>query len=153
MKQLLLVCHTPSTNTQSMASQLLAGAQAEADGQGQVLSLEPGQCTAQDIMAADAVVILTTENLGYMAGTTKDLFDRTFYDLETQTEGLSYALIVRAGLDGTGCTKAVESICGGLNWRPVRPRLLCKGDWKPAFSKQCYELGQLMMSSLIMGII
>ncbi|HCH23520.1 MAG TPA: flavodoxin [Oceanospirillaceae bacterium] len=153
MKQLLLICHTPSANTQVMAAQLLAGAQAEATENSQVRMLTPTQCGAEDLLNADALVFLTTENLGYMAGTTKDLFDRTFYDLEGPTQGLSYALVVRAGLDGTGATRAVESICGGLNWKPIQARLLCHGQWRDDFGQQCYELGQMMMASMDMGII
>ena len=153
MKQLLLVCHAPSANTQTMAEQLLAGAQAEATENSQVRMLTPAECVAEDLLKADAVVILTTENLGYMAGTTKDLFDRTFYDLEDPTQSLSYALVIRAGLDGTGATRAVESICGGLNWKPAQERLLCHGAWKEEFGQQCYELGQMMMASMDMGII
>jgi hypothetical protein len=152
-KQLLLVCHTPSTNTMHMAEQLLAGARAEAEDICQVSMLTPGQCQTDHLLAADAVVFLTTENLGYMAGSTKDLFDRTFYSLEGRKQGLSYALVVRAGLDGTGCTRAVESICSGLGWQPVQERLLCKGPWQEEFSEQCYQLGQVMMASMAMGII
>ena len=153
MKQLLLVCHTPSANTQAMAQQLLAGAQAEATENSQVSMLTPTECAAEDLLHADAVVFLTTENLGYMAGTTKDLFDRTFYTLEGSTQGLSYALVIRAGLDGTGATRAIESICSGLNWKPVQERLLCHGQWQDEFGQQCYELGQMMMVSMDMGII
>ena len=104
-------------------------------------------------MAADALILLTTENLGYMAGTTKDMFDRIYYDVIDATEGLPYALVIRAGLDGTGCTRAVESICSGLRWRIAQPRVLCQGDWQETFNEDCYQLGQLMAASLALGII
>ncbi|MDP6190401.1 MAG: flavodoxin family protein [Gammaproteobacteria bacterium] len=152
-KQLLIVGHTPSANTQSMARQLLAGAQAAEETDITIRQLSPGECQTEDILAADALILLTTENLGYMAGTTKDMFDRIYYDVIDATEGLPYALVIRAGLDGTGCTRAVESICSGLRWRIARPRVLCQGGWQETFNQDCYQLGQLMAASLALGII
>lgn len=77
-KNLLVIVHAPSENTQRMADAVLSGAysvNAEAEGVNvhiNVLSATKTQST--DILAADAIVIGTTENLGYMAGLTKDLF-------------------------------------------------------------------------------
>ncbi|MDP6969079.1 MAG: flavodoxin family protein [Gammaproteobacteria bacterium] len=152
-KQLLIISHTPSVNTQCMAQHLLAGAKDAKETQVGIRQLSPAKCHAKDILAADALILLTTENLGYMAGATKDLFDRTYYDVIEATQGLPYALVVRAGLDGTGCTRAVESICSGLRWRIAQKRLLCRGDWQDDFNQDCYELGQLMTVSLALGVI
>ena len=116
------------------------------------LIVAPLDCQPNQLLDADAVIILTTENLGYIAGTTKDWFDRVYYPVLELKQGLPYALVIRAGLDGTGTKRAVGSICTGLHWNLVQPVLLCKGDWQDTFNDQCFELGQYMAAGLDLGM-
>jgi multimeric flavodoxin WrbA len=151
-KKLLIVAHQPSSNTQQMVAALISGsAAAEADNVS-TLIVAPLDCQPNQLLDADAVIILTTENLGYMAGTTKDWFDRVYYPVLELQQGLPYALVIRAGLDGTGTKRAVGSICTGLHWNLVQPVLLCKGDWQDTFNDQCFELGQYMAAGLDLGM-
>jgi len=115
--------------------------------------VRPLEAGADDVLACDAVVLGTTENLGYMSGALKDFFDRTYYRVIDKTDALPYALYVRAGLDGTGTRRAVESICSGLAWKPVREPLICRGEWRDEFLEQCEELGLHMAASLDLGIV
>ena len=112
-KKLLIVAHQPSANTQQMLEACMAGSRAADTENVEVLIVAPLDCQAKQLLDADAVVILTTENLGYMAGATKDWFDRVYYPVLELKQGLPYALIIRAGIDGTGTQRAVESICTG----------------------------------------
>lgn len=156
-KNLLVIVHAPSENTQRMADAVLSGAysvNAEAEDVSvhiNVLSATKTQST--DILAADAIVIGTTENLGYMAGLTKDLFDRTYNDCLDQTQGKPFTFYIRAGHDGTGTRRALETITTGLRWRQVYEPLICKGDFKESFIDDCKELGMTMAASLESGII
>ena len=61
----------------------------------------PQDATASDVMPADGLLLLTTENIGYMAGLTKDFFDRSYDDLLEQKPGLPVATLIWVGLDGT----------------------------------------------------
>ncbi len=106
-----------------------------------------------DIISSHAIIIGTTENLGYMAGLTKDVFDRCFYPCLEKTEGLPFAFYVRAGHDGTGTRRAIESVTTGLRWRMAQEPLICRGDFQLAFIDQCEELGLSMAASLDAGII
>lgn len=99
-KKLLLVAHQPSTNTQSMVSAFVAGSHAAQADQVCLSIVAPLECQPEQLLQADAVIILTTENLGYMAGATKDWFDRVYYPVLELKQGLPYALVIRAGLDG-----------------------------------------------------
>ena len=95
-----------------------------------------------------AIILGTPENLGYMSGALKDFFDRCYYPLLEKTEGLPYALFIRAGSDGTGTRRAVESIATGLRWRKAREPLICRGPWREEFVDEARELGALMAASL-----
>ncbi len=86
-KNLWLICHTPSPNTKAMADALLAGAKNATEGVCVHIN-SPWDNHAEQLQTADAIIILTTENLGYMAGATKDWFDRIFYPLEMAKSGL-----------------------------------------------------------------
>ncbi len=98
-----------------------------------IIRKQPLDTTAEDIIAANGVLIATTENIGYMAGLTKDVFDRTYNALLDVTAGKPVAVYIRAGLDGTGSRKAMESILTGLRWRLMRDVLICHGKWDDHF--------------------
>lgn len=151
-KRLLVVAHAPSPNTRRMRDAILEGARApEIDGV-EARALGAFETQSADIVAADGVVLLTPENLGYMSGALKDFFDRCYYSCLDRTEGLAYALCVRAGGDGTGTQRGVERIVTGLRWRAIRDPLICRGDWREDFVGQCRELGMLMAAGLEAGI-
>lgn len=152
-KKLLIVAHQPSANTQQMLDACIAGSKAAETDNVEVFIVAPLDCQPDQLLDADAVIILTTENLGYMAGATKDWFDRVYYPVLELKQGLPFALVIRAGLDGTGTKRAIASICTGLHWNLAQPVLVCKGQWQPAFTDQCFELGQYMAASLDLGII
>jgi multimeric flavodoxin WrbA len=153
IRRLLVVAHDPSPNTRRMVEAVLYGAEHEDVDRVETRHVRPLEAGPDDVLACDAIVLGTTENLGYMSGALKDFFDRTYYRVIERTEGLPYALYVRAGMDGTGTRRAVESICTGLSWRPVQEPLICRGEWRDAFLEQCEELGLYMAASLDTDII
>ena len=114
--------------------------------------MSPFEAGPAEVKAADAVILGTTENLGYMSGALKDFFDRIYYPCLEETQGLSYALYIRAGHDGTGTKRAVESITTGLRWRPAQEPLICRGAYQESFAEDCRELGMLMAAGLEAGM-
>ena len=152
-KRLLIVAHNPSPNTRKLAEAALRGAR-HADINGvEARLIPPLETGADDVLQADAIILGTTENFGYMSGALKDFFDRIYYPCLEHTEAMPYALYIRAGLDGTGTRRAVESIVGGMKWKPVQPANILLGDYRDEFEQQTEELGTLMAASLEAGII
>jgi len=152
MKRLLVVAHVPSPNTTRLRDAVLAGARhAEIDGV-EVVARTPFEAGPDDVLAADAIILGTTENLGYMSGALKDFFDRTYYPVLEAAQGKPYALYIRAGMDGTGTRRGVETIITGLRWRAVQDPLICRGDWNEEFLGQCEELGMAVAAGLEAGV-
>jgi len=87
-----------------------------------------------------------------MSGALKDFFDRTYYVVIEKSEGLPYCLYVRAGHDGTGTRRGVETIVTGLRWRAVQEPLICRGAWQDRFADDCRDLGMAMAAGLEAGI-
>jgi len=151
-KRLLIIAHAPSPNTLKLRDAVADGAgQAEAVGV-QIIVKSPFATGPDDVLAAQAVILGTTENLGYMSGALKDFFDRCYYPVLEKTQGLPYALYIRAGHDGTGTRRGVETITTGLRWRAVQEPLLCRGDFREAFVDDCRELGMAMAAGLEAGV-
>ncbi len=151
-KRLLIVAHVPSANTARLRDAVLAGAASPEIENVEVLAKTPFETEPADVMAAGALILGTTENLGYMSGALKDFFDRCYYPCLEKTQGLPYALYIRAGHDGTGTRRAVESITTGLRWRPVQEPLILRGDWQDDFAARCEELGMALAAGLEAGV-
>ncbi|HCV62082.1 MAG TPA: flavodoxin, partial [Alphaproteobacteria bacterium] len=61
-------------------------------------------------------------------------------------------LYIRAGLDGTGTRRALESIFTGLGWRLVAPPLVLHGEWQATYPEQVAELGLGLALGVEMGV-
>ncbi len=151
-KRLLIVGHVPSPNTQALRDAVTEGARDPEIENIDVIAQSPFGTGTRDVLAADAIILGTTENLGYMSGAMKDFFDRVYYPVLEEKQGLPYALYVRAGLDGTGTIRAIDSVTTGLRWKAVRDPLWLKGEWDAAFIDQAKELGTLVAAGLDAGV-
>ncbi len=152
-KHLLIVAHNPSANTQKLVDASLRGARHEDIAGVEVKHIPPLQAGPADVLWADAIILGTTENFGYMSGALKDFFDRIYYPCLEQTEAMPYAAYIRAGLDGTGTRIAIGKITAGLKWKAVQEPMILHGEYRSQFEDQCEELGMLMAASLESGII
>ncbi len=150
-KTLLIIAHAPSPNTQKLAQVAFNGAN-HPDIDINVILKSPQDTQPKDVLAADAILIGTTENLAYMAGLTKDFFDRCYYPALEKKQGLALAVYIRAGQDGTGTKRALQTITTGLRWQWVQEALILKGDWQDDFTAQVEALAMTLAAGLETGI-
>lgn len=148
-KTLLFIAHSPSPNTALLRDRACQAITAETDIH--LITRSPFEATAEDAIAADAVLIGTTENIGYMAGATKDFFDRAYNPMLEITAGKPAAVYIRAGLDGTGSRRALESIITGLRWRLAAPVLTLHGTWQDHYPDEAAALGLGLAAGIEMG--
>jgi len=151
-KHLLITAHVPSPNTKALGDAALRGASSDDAGSVAVRYLSPFDVTAIDLLNADGLILGTTENIGYMAGATKDMFDRCYNDWLGHTEALPVAFYIRAGLDGTATKNALMGICGAQKWRLIAEPLILHGDWSSGFENQVEDMALAMAAGLDAGI-
>ena len=150
-KTLLIVAHAPSKNTEKLAQAASDGAN-HPDININVILKSPQDTQPEDILLADALLLGTTENLAYMAGLTKDFFDRCYYPVLEKKQGMPFALYIRAGHDGTGTKLAMQIIITGLRWNQVQEALILQGDWQDDFVEQVQELAMTLAAGVEAGI-
>ena len=135
-----------------MAEAILCGASSdEVDGV-ETRLLRAGDAGPEDLLWADALILGTPENFGYMSGAMKDFLDRTYYPCEGKVESLPYAIFISAGNDGSGALNSIERIAKGYPLRAVQKPIIARGDTSDAVLVSCEELGMAMAAGLEMGV-
>jgi multimeric flavodoxin WrbA len=151
-RHLLVVYHSRSGGTQTLADAVIAGATSEEIDDVEVRVRRAFDATADDVRWCDGLVLGTPENFGYMSGALKDFFERIYYDLLEETRGLPYALFVKGGHDGEGAIRSVEKITTGLAWKAALAPVLVVGAIDDAGVERCHELGITFAAGLEAGV-
>ncbi len=153
MKHLLIVFHSQSGNTEKMANAVLHGARAEEIEDVEVRMLRAFDAGVDDLLWAEALILGTPENFGYMSGGMKDFLDRTFYPCEGKLEGIPYAIFISASNDGTGAVNAIERIANGYAFRRIQQPLIARGEITAEHLQKCGELGMAVAAGLEIGAL
>jgi multimeric flavodoxin WrbA len=162
MKTLLVVYHSMTGGTEQMARALVAGAATETGVDTRLLHASAAGPT--DVLAADAYVFATPENLAAVSGQLKDFFDRCYYPALDRINGRPYAVLVCAGSDGQNALRQIERIATGWRLRRVAEAVIvCTHAQTPeeilapkniaaADLDRCRELGAALATGLGMGM-
>lgn len=160
--QLLIVYHTLTQGTLQMAQAACDGALAEGGVDVRLLHAQATQ--PSDVLAANAYVFATPENLAAMSGMMKDFFDRCYYPVLNRINGRAYASLVCAGSDGHGAARQIERIATGWRLKPVaEPLIICTHAQTPEAIlaakhipdtdlQRCRELGAALAAGLALGV-
>ena len=150
MKTLLVVYHTHGVKTEAMAEAVARGAASEPGVR--VVVKRCAEARPEDVLAADALILGTPENFGYIAGMMKDFLERVFYPCEGKVNGRPYALFVGAGLDGSGAVASVERIVTGLRLEKKAEPIIGLRELTPEVLARCEELGAAFAAALALGV-
>ena len=112
-------------------------------------------------MTADAFLVGTSANFGYMSGALKHFFDCFFLDLggALDDDGTTsvrpggkrpFGMWVHGRYDTTGAVRSVQSIAGALPWTQAAPVLEVTGEVGPDETDAAYELGATV-AAVLMG--
>jgi len=158
VKTLLIVYHTGGVKTGLMAEAVERGARAAlaeagAGGEVRVVRKRCAEAGADDVLAADALVLGTPENFGYMSGMMKDFLERVFYACEGHIEGRAWALFVGAGQDGAGAVSSVERIVTGLRLKKAAEPVIGLRELTPEVLARCEALGGALAAGLAAGVL
>jgi multimeric flavodoxin WrbA len=141
MARLLIVHHTVSPATRELLDAVLDGARTD-DIEGVRTQVKAAlAATLPDLLEADAVILGTPANIGYMSGALKHFFDTVYYPAQADTRGLPYSLYVHGDNDASGAVRSVESIAKGMGWSRRRPPVEVTGRPGAPAREACWELG------------
>ncbi|MFB8763095.1 flavodoxin family protein [Nocardiopsis alba] len=141
MARLLIVHHTVSPATAELLDAVLDGARND-DIEGVRTQVKAAlAATPTDLLEADAVVLGTPANIGYMSGALKHFFDTVYYTVQADHRGMPYALYVHGDNDTSGAVRSVEAIAEGMGWERHRPPVTVVGRPGVEAREACWELG------------
>jgi len=159
---LLIVYHSRTGGTEQMALAARRGAQRADDLQ--VRLLHACDAGPDDLLAAQAYLFATPENLAAIAGQMKEFFDRCYYPVLGQIDARPYGLLVCAGSDGSNAVRQVERIATGWRLRKIAesliicthaqtPEAILAGKTIPRHDLQrCEDFGETLGQGLVMGL-
>lgn len=148
-RRLLVVHHTPSPGMQAMLEAVLAGARDEQIEGVEVVVRPALTAGAVDALEADAYLLGTPANIGYMSGALKHFFDQIYYPCLKETTARPYALYVHGNEGLEGAVRAVGAIASALQWKPVVPPLEVLGQPDKAALEAGRELGAVLAATIM----
>ncbi|MET0931128.1 MAG: flavodoxin family protein [Aeromicrobium sp.] len=160
MPTLLIVHHSPTGSTQRLTDAVVGGTNDDAI-QGVEVVVRPAlEAMRDDVLAADAFLLGTSANFGYMSGAVKHFFDSFFLEMggalsdDGSAAGASggrkpYGLWVHGRYDATGAVRSVQSIVGALPWQQAAPVLEVMGDVTDDDLRAAHELGATLAALLM----
>ncbi len=151
-KILLIVYHSRSGNTARMADAVIEAARSDVVTGVSVRVRDALEATPDDVLTAHGIVLGTPENFGYMSGAMKCFFETIYYPCLEHTQGLPYALFIRAGNDGQGALTSMTRIITGLRWREISEPVIIAGEFDDARLADCRELGLAFAAGLEAGV-
>ncbi len=151
-KHLLIVFHSQSGSTTRMAEAVIRGAESSSIEGVDVRVRAALEANSDDLLWADAFILGTPENFGYMSGALKYFLDRVYYDCEGKVDGRGFGLFIRAGNDGSGAISSIRRILKGLGVKEVQEPVLIAGEFDESRLSECEELGMTLSAGLEAGI-
>ena len=150
MTRLLVVHHTTSPSLHAMFDAVISGATDEQIEGVEVVHRPALGATATDVLEADAYLLGTPANLGYMSGALKHFFDQIYYPCLDATTRRPYGMYVHGNNDTTGAVRSIETVVTGLQWQRAQEPVLVVGEPQRNDLDACRELGAALAAGLML---
>lgn len=148
-RRLLVVHHTPSPGMQAMLEAVLAGTRDE-QIEGVETVVRPALTAgAADVLNADAYLLGTPANIGYMSGALKHFFDQIYYPCLKETTGRPYAFYVHGNEGLEGAVHSIGAIASALGWKAASPPLEVLGQPDSRALDAGRELGAVVAATVM----
>jgi multimeric flavodoxin WrbA len=148
-RSLLVIHHTPGTSLPAMLDAVLAGTTADGISGVSSTAIAALEATSEQVLAADAVIVGTPANLGYMSGALKHFFDTVYNDCLDHTVGRPWGMFVHGESDTTGAVASIDRVVTGLRWQKVTPDVAPVGELHDNDLERCWELGASVAAHLM----
>ncbi|HEY0560100.1 MAG: hypothetical protein JWM48_1114 [Mycobacterium sp.] len=151
MPRLLVVHHSPTRRTRAMLDAVVGGATDDTITGVDVVVREALAAGPDDALAADAYLLGTTANIGYMSGALKHFFDLSYNACLDVTARRPYGLWVHGNNDTTGAVASVRKVTTGMAWREAFEPVSVLNEPSEEDLGRCYELGGTLAALLLAG--
>ena len=148
MTCLLVVDHVVSPDTRELHEEVLAGTRSDGIVGVDVVARPALAASAADLVGADALILGTPANIGYMSGALKHFFDQIYYPLLDALPGLPFGLWVHGNNDTEGAVRAVTTIARAMGWQPAAAPVIVIGGVTVAARVACRELGAVVAATV-----
>lgn len=152
MARILLIHHSPTESTRTIADAALGAAQipdlAEM-GDLELIEVKALEPSVEQVLGADAYVLGTTANFGYISGALKHFFDTVYDHVREDTAGRPFSYWIHGGYDTTGAEKAMEAITTGIGWKLATNPVVWTGDVTDAHREQVQEMTATVMAATL----
>ena len=141
MTKLLIVYHSQSGNTESMAKAVYEGASSA----GATVTLKKAaDATADDLFDCDVAAFGSPNYYSYMAGALKDYFDRVYHAVRGKVNSKPYGAFTSGGGRSTQALDSINRVASlsSLQLRNVSEGVIAAGKPSPEVVKECREPGE-----------
>jgi multimeric flavodoxin WrbA len=152
MGDILIIFHSQTGSTERLAKAVAQGVNGTTNAR--AVLKRAAHVVAQDLRDCSAVVICSPEYFGYMAGSVKDLFDRTYEELKDDPTVYKkpFCIVIKAGNDGSFALTHIERICKAYRFKKVQKPIVCKGAITEEVLTRCVELGSTVAEGVNAGL-
>ena len=147
---LKIIYHSQSGSSARLALEAFAGAIQEEGFETRLIRALDSSVT--ELSNASGLLLIASENSGYLAGGMKEFLDRIFYPAIRESLVLPYALLISAGNDGREAARQTQRILSGIPLKAVMEPLVIRGELTDNSCRRAQDFGLTMAAGLNMGI-
>ena len=147
---LKIIYHSQSGSCARLALEAFAGAIQEEGFETRLIRAIDSSVT--ELSNASGLLLIASENSGYLAGGMKEFLDRIFYPAIRDSLVLPYALLISAGNDGREAARQAQRILSGIPLKAVMEPLVIRGELTDNSCRRAQDFGLTMAAGLKMGI-